>query len=58
MNNLVAAHAARRLKAELKKYLTPKLLVLDELGYLSPDQLGTEKLVRSRRKQRVTCIQP
>lgn len=32
LNNLVAAQAAQRLKAELKRYLTPAVLVLDELG--------------------------
>ena len=34
LNNLVAAQAAQRLKAELKRYLAPAVLVLDELGYL------------------------
>ena len=29
LNNLVAAQAAQRLKAELKRYLTPAVLVLD-----------------------------
>jgi DNA replication protein DnaC len=34
INTLSAAHAANRLKTELKKYLTPAILLLDELGYL------------------------
>ena len=29
LNNLIAAQAAQRLKAELKRYLTPAVLVLD-----------------------------
>ena len=32
LNNLVAAQAAHRLKAELKRYLAPAVLLLDELG--------------------------
>jgi len=44
LNQLIAAQAAHRLKAELKKYLTPALLVLDELGYLPLDKLGADLL--------------
>lgn len=29
LNNLVAAHAAQRLKAEFKKHLSPQLIVID-----------------------------
>lgn len=44
INTLIAAHAGMRLKQELKKYLTPKLLVLDELGYLPIDKQGADLL--------------
>lgn len=44
INTLAAAQAAQRLKQELKKYLTPRLLVLDELGYLPIDKLGADLL--------------
>jgi DNA replication protein DnaC len=44
INNLAAAKAADRLKNELKKYLKPELLILDELGYLPIDKLGADLL--------------
>ena len=44
INTLAAAQAAQRLKQELKKYQTPRLLVLDELGYLPIDKLGADLL--------------
>ena len=44
LNNLVAAHAAQRLKIELKKYLSPQLVVIDELGYLPLDKIGADLL--------------
>jgi DNA replication protein DnaC len=39
-----AAKNAGRLKAELKKYTKPALLILDELGYLPIDKLGADLL--------------
>ena len=44
VNNLVPAQAAHRLKAELRKYLTPSILCLDELGYLPLDKAGADLL--------------
>ena len=44
INTLAAAQAAQRLKQELKKYLTPRLLVLDELEYLPIDKFGADLL--------------
>ncbi len=44
INTLSAAQAAKRLKAELKKYLTPSLLCLDELGFLPIDKHGADLL--------------
>ncbi len=58
LNNLVAAQAAHRLKAELKKYLGPQLLVLDEVGYLPLDKLGADLLFQiiSQRYERGSII--
>lgn len=58
LNNLVAAHAAQRLKAELKKYVTPTLLILDELGYLPLDKFGADLLFQiiSQRYERGSMV--
>jgi DNA replication protein DnaC len=58
LNNLIAAQAAQRLKAELKRYLTPAVLVLDELGYLPLDKIGADLLfqVISQRYERGSLI--
>lgn len=44
VNNLIAAQNAGLLKQELKKYLKPSLLILDELGYLPIDKTGADLL--------------
>lgn len=44
INTLTAAHAGNRLKMELKKYLAPSLLIIDELGYLPIDKHGADLL--------------
>jgi DNA replication protein DnaC len=44
INNLVAAQRTGNLKYELKKYLSPSLLILDELGYLPIDKAGADLL--------------
>ena len=44
INNLYSAQQAGRLKQELKKYLKPALLILDELGYLPIDKIGADLL--------------
>jgi len=44
VNSLSAARAANALKNELRKYTRPKLLIIDELGYLPIDQLGANLL--------------
>jgi len=44
VNNLVAAQRAGFLKQELKKYLKPRLLLLDELGFLPIDKTGADLL--------------
>lgn len=44
VNSLCAAQLAGRLKQELRKYLNPSLLILDELGYLPIDKTGADLL--------------
>lgn len=44
VNTLAAAHAIDRLKLEMKKYLKPTLLCIDELGYLPLDKTGADLL--------------
>lgn len=44
VNTLAAAQVANRLKSELKKYLSPAILLMDELGYLPIDKTGADLL--------------
>ena len=44
INALSTAQAQCRLKTELKKFLAPTVLVLDELGYLPIDKIGADLL--------------
>jgi DNA replication protein DnaC len=44
INTLAAAQKAGQLKQELNKYLKPRLLIMDELGYLPIDKLGADLL--------------
>jgi DNA replication protein DnaC len=44
VNTLVAAQSAHRLKAELKKYISPNIVLVDELGYLPIDKAGADLL--------------
>ena len=44
VNTLAAAHATGRLMLEMKKYLKPMLLCIDELGYLPLDKSGADLL--------------
>ena len=44
INTLSTAQAQCRLKTELKRFLAPTLLVLDELGYLPIDKAGADLL--------------
>ncbi len=44
VNTLAAAQTANRLKSELKKYLSPTILLVDELGYLPIDKTGADLL--------------
>jgi len=44
INTLAAAQAHGGLKREMKKYLRPRLLLIDELGYLPIDKQGADLL--------------
>ncbi len=48
---LDAAQMAHRLKAELKKYRKPDVLVLDEIGYLPIDKQGADMLFQVIRQR-------
>lgn len=58
INTLAAAQKAGRLKQELNKYLKPKLLILDELGFLPIDKLGADLLFQiiSQRYERGAIV--
>lgn len=58
INHLAAAQANRGLKFELKKYLKPDMLILDELGYLPIDKTGADLLfqVISQRYERGSIL--
>lgn len=44
INNLTAAKAANSLDRALKRYISPQILICDELGYLPIDKLGADLL--------------
>lgn len=58
INNLIAAQHTGALKQELKKYLRPSVMILDELGYLPIDKTGADLLFQiiSERYERGSII--
>src|SRR6267154_1057697 len=58
INTLSAAQTKGTLKSELKRYLSPTLLLLDEIGYLPIDQRGADLLfqVISQRYERGSIV--
>jgi len=58
INTLAAAQATDRLAVELKKFLRPELLIIDELGYLPIDKHGADLLfqVISKRYERGSMV--
>lgn len=44
INTLASAQASGRLKLELRKYVRPRVLILDEIGYLPIDKTGADLL--------------
>src|SRR4051812_26572364 len=58
VNRLSAAESNRHLARELKRYQSPELLLIDELGYLALDKRGAELLfqVMAKRYERGSII--
>jgi len=59
VNTLAASQNAGRMKQELKKYLKPDLLLVDELGFLPVDKKGADLLFQAismRYEKSVTVI--
>lgn len=58
INTLTAAQINHRLKTELKKYLAPAVLAVDEVGYLPIDKAGADLLFQivSQRYERGSII--
>ena len=58
INELIAAREMKSLDKALKKFIAPKLLIIDELGYLPVDKLGADMLfqVISKRYERGSII--
>ena len=58
INTLLAAQANHRLDVELRRYLAPPLLILDEVGYLPLDKAGADLLFQiiSQRYERGSIV--
>jgi DNA replication protein DnaC len=58
INNLAAAQKAGRLAKEVKAYIRPELLIIDELGYLPIDKHGADLLFQiiSQRYERGSIV--
>jgi DNA replication protein DnaC len=58
VNSLAAAQAAQRLRIEMRRYIRPQILIVDELGYLPIDKLGADLLFQifSERYERGAII--
>jgi DNA replication protein DnaC len=58
INTLAAAQSTGRLKREIGRYLKPRLLIIDELGYLPIDKHGADLLFQiiSQRYERAPML--
>lgn len=58
VNTLAAAQVTGQLKPQLRKYLRPRVLILDELGYLPIDKTGADLLFQiiSHRYERGSTV--
>ena len=58
LNALTAAHNTGRFKSEMKKYIKPSLLIIDELGYLPVDRKDADLLfqVISKRYEKAPIV--
>jgi DNA replication protein DnaC len=60
VNRLSAAESNRQLAREIKRYQSPRILLIDELGYLPLDKRGAELLfqVMTKRYERARSSSP
>jgi DNA replication protein DnaC len=58
INTLTAARSAGQLKRDIRRYVTPAVLLIDELGYLPIDKLGADLMfqVISQRYERAPTV--
>jgi DNA replication protein DnaC len=58
INSLAAAQSAGQLKRELRRYLRPALLIIDELGFMPIDKHGADLLFQiiSQRYERASMV--
>ena len=59
INTLIAAQKSNRLKAEIHTFLRPKLLIIDELGYMPIDKIGADllfQIISGRYEKSAICI--
>jgi DNA replication protein DnaC len=58
INTLAAAQSAGQLKREIRRYLRPAVLIVDELGYLPIDKHGADLLFQiiSERYERAPIV--
>lgn len=58
INTLTAAKSAGQLKRDIRRYVTPTVLLIDELGYLPIDKLGADLMfqVISQRYERAPMV--
>jgi len=58
VNTLAAAQASGRLKVDLNRYVRPRVLLIDELGYLPIDKTGADLLFQiiSQRYERGSTV--
>jgi len=58
INSLAAAQSAGQLKRELRRYLRPALLIIDELGFMPIDKHGADLLFQiiSHRYERASIV--
>ena len=58
INSLAAAQSAGQLKRELRRYLRPALLIVDELGFMPIDKHGADLLFQiiSQRYERASMV--
>ena len=58
INSLAAAQTTGKLKQQLRRYVTPALLIIDELGFMPIDKHGADPLFQiiSQRYERAPLV--